>query len=219
MKQTFKYLSLCGIVLMATACVENKSYKQDMYEDTALTQRDIEIQTSRFVEKKPANDVNFEYLNFVAADYKRHGSSPVYIVLPYDPDAKNGKLTAFNKSNVIKGQMAKLGVQDAVIKTLPISGSADEVVIGYDQITAQGPQNCGKMPGYQSPAGAPGQYGLGCTVKDMMAKQVAYTEDLKGQTEMSVFESGRAAAPVNRDARSGEISDFVPSYILSEIGN
>lgn len=220
MKKTYKYLSLCGFVLMAGACsAPQGTYKPAMFEDTTVTQRNIELETSRFVEKKPTDDVNYEYLNMVAEDYKRHGSSPIYVVLAYDPDSKDGKLTSFNKSNVIKGQMAKLGLKDSVVKTMPISGAEEEVVIGYDQITAQGPQNCGQMPGYGAQPGSPANYGLGCTVKDLMAKQIAYPEDLMGQTEMAAAEAGRAAAPVNRDARSGEISEFVPGYILSQIGN
>ena len=221
MKQTTKILSLCGLALLAVGCEnqQGKTYKPTMYESSALTQREITVDTSRFVEKKPTNEVNYAYLSELANEYTRHGSSPMYVILAYNPEAKNGKLTSFNKSNIIKGQLAKLGIKNAVVKTMPVIDAQEEVVVGYDHVTAKGPENCGKMPGHGVETGHQDNYGLGCTVKDMIAKQVAYPSDLTGKDEMSTFEAGRVAAPVNRDTRSGEISDFVPSYILSEVGN
>lgn len=221
MKKHFKFLSISGLVLCLSACgivVPNGTLKPSMYEETTLTQRPITIEQTRFVEKHPVEMVDYAYLSAMSHEYARHGASPVYVVLAYDPDVKNGKLTAFNKSNVIKGQLAKLGIKNAVVKTMPVSNIEKQIVIGYDYMTARGPENCGNIPGYGSPAGSQHPYGLGCTVKDITARQVAYVNDLTGEDKMSSFEAGRVAAPVNRDTRSGEISEFVPSYILSEIG-
>lgn len=221
MKYYNKLLCAGGLLLCLGACSGsglNGTLKPSMFEDTTLSQRPITIEQTRFVERQPVNMVDYAYLSSVSHEYTRHGASPIYAVLAYDPDVKNGKLTAFNKSNVIKGQLAKLGVRNAVVQILPVPGVEKQVVIGYDYLTAQGPENCGHMPGYNTDSGAQGNYGLGCTLKDMTARQVAYVADLAGQSEMSSFEAGRVAAPVNRDTRSGEISEFVPNYILSEIG-
>lgn len=218
-KQHLKHLSLLGLVLALGACGSLQgTFKPSMYEDTTITERPITVETTRFVEKKPAKDVDYSYLSSMVYDYQRHGSSQIYTLLTYNPDAKDAKLTAFNKSNVIKGQLAKLGVKDAVVKTMPVANASGDVIIGYDYMSAKGPENCGKMPGYGAEPGARGNYGLGCTLNDIIAKQTAYTADLAGQNSMSTFEAQRAGSPVTRDTRSGEISDFVPGYILSEIG-
>ncbi len=218
MTHILKTASLLGLILTTTACEEGRSlFRPSMFDNTAVTERPIEIFEERFVEKKPAKDVTSLYLASLAQDYEYHGSSPVYMVLGYDPDVKNAKLSTFNKSNILKGQLAKLGMTDMVVKTMPVMGSTGDVVIGYDRVQARGPQNCGQMPGMETETGAYGDYGLGCTVKDKMAQQIAYPADLMGQDEMDAFDAGRAAAPVNRDARSGEIADFVPSYVLSEL--
>lgn len=217
MTNIFKTLSILGLTLTVTACSETALFRPSMYDNSVVTQRPIEIETTRFVEKLSTKDVNYNYLMNLSDDYDRHGDSPIYAVIAYDPDLPNAKLSAFNRSSMLKGQMAKLGMKNAVIQTLPVIGTSGEMVIGYDRITAQGPQGCGDAPGLTAETGAYGDYGLGCTVKDMMAKQIAYPADLMGQDTMAAMDADRAAAPVDRDARSGEQSPFVPSYILSEL--
>jgi hypothetical protein len=131
MTHILKTASLLGLILTTTACEEGRSlFRPSMFDNTAVTERPIEIFEERFVEKKPAKDVTPLYLASLAQDYEYHGSSPVYIVLGYDPDVKNAKLSTFNKSNILKGQLAKLGMTDMVVKTMPVMGSTGEVVIG-----------------------------------------------------------------------------------------
>lgn len=214
-------LSLLGLTLVTTsACgIGNGGslLRPSMYDGSLVTQRDIVIEETRFIDKKPIKDVTYDYLMGLSQDYDRHGDSPLYIALGYNPDHKNAKLGAYNKSNILKGQLAKLGMKNAVVKTVPIMGSEGEAVIGYDRITAKGPENCGTVPGLQSDTGAYGDYGLGCAYKNAMAKQIAYPKDLEGKSGMGEWDADRAAAPVDRDVRSGETSSFVPSYVLSEL--
>lgn len=214
-----KKLLILGMVLTTTACSGNKGdylFRPSMFDHSMVTQRNITIEEKRFVEKKPASDVTYDYLLGLSDDYDHHGSSPVYIVMGYDPDKRNSKLSTTNKRSILKGQLAKLGMRDAVIKTIPIVGSDGDVVIGYDRMTAKGPENCGAMPGHQSETGSYDDYGMGCGVKSAMAKQLAYPRDLLGaDIDMGTLDADRAANAVNRDIRSGEISAFVPSYVLS----
>ena len=214
---SFKLFALSGCLLGLVACENGLSFKPSMYDNTVTTQRPIVIEEKRFVQKLPTQNVTHDYLVNLSNDYERTGSSPIYMVLAYDPDKRNGKLESFTKSSILKGQLAKLGITNTVIKTMPVTGSPGEVVIGYDRLSASGPKNCGEVPGLTTETGSYGDYGLGCTVKDMIAKQVAYPADLEGQSEMSAFDADRAAAPVKRDVRSGEQAEFVPSYILSEL--
>jgi|GEM_PF-1301308 len=221
MKQTIKTLSILGL-LITTSCSNGTGgsalFKPSMYNGSMVTKRNIEITEKRFVDKKVPEDVTYDYLMGLSNDYDHHGSSPIYVVMGYDPDTRNAKLSTMNKRAVLKGQLAKLGMKNAVIKTMPIVGSDGEIVIGYDRITAQGPKNCGAMPGHQTETGAYGDYGMGCGVKHAMAKQIAYPKDLMGvDVDMDSWGADRAANAVNRDVRSGEISTFVPSYVLSEL--
>lgn len=210
--------SLLGLTLLTTsACGGGALFRPSMYDDSVVTQREIVIEENRFVDKKPIKDVTYDYLMALSEDYDRHGDSPVYIALAYNPDVKNAKLSTYNKSNILKGQLAKLGMKNAVVKTIPVMGTEGEVVIGYDRITAHGPKNCGVIPGIDTDTGAYGDYGLGCAYKNAMAKQIAYPKDLEGRSSMDSWDADRAANAVNRDVRSGEMSDFVPSYVLSEL--
>lgn len=222
MTKKLTIISLLGLTLITTtACSGNggHSFRPSMYDGTVTTQRDIEIEQQRFVDKKPVNDVTYDYLMGLSDDYDHHGDSPVYIVLGYNPDVKNAKLSTYNKSNILKGQLAKLGMRDAVVKTMPIVGSTGEAVIGYDRVIAKGPENCGEVPGLTTETGSYGDYGLGCTYKNAMAKQIAYPKDLEGpESGMGKTAADRTISAVNVGVRSGEPSPFVPSYILSELG-
>jgi len=216
-----KKLFLLGLVLTTTACGGTGGdalFRPSMYDGSMVTQRNIEITEKRFVDKQSSSDVTYDYLMGLSNDYDHHGSSPIYVVMGYDPDKRNAKLSAMNKRSVLKGQMAKLGMKNAVIKTMPIVGSDGEIAIGYDRVTAQGPSNCGAMPGHQTETGSYGDYGMGCGVKHAVAKQIAYPKDLMGaDVNMDSWGADRAANAVNRDVRSGDISPFVPSYVLSEL--
>lgn len=215
-----KKLIILGLLLTTSACGSNGGgalFRPSMYDDSVVTQREIVLEEERYIDKKPTRDINYNYLMGLSKDYDRYGDSPVYIVLSYNPDIRNAKLSAFNKSNILKGQLAKLGMKNAVVKTMPIIGSNGEAVVGYDRVTAKGPENCGAIPGMDTDTGAYGDYGLGCAYKNAMAKQIAYPKDLKGNSDMDDWGADRAGKAVNRDIRSGEISPFVPSYVLSEL--
>lgn len=201
-----------------TACTG--SLKPSMYEETTVTPRKIELHEERFVERLNTADINHDYLAGLAGDYKRYGDSPLYVVFAYNPDAAGiEKASVINRAAITKGLLSKMDITNAVIKTLPIAEAHDNVVVAYDKLTATGPQNCGVMPGsHGTETGTYGDYGIGCTVMDMMAKQIARPRDLKGREGLGgMYDGSRAAAIVNRDVRAGETKDFVPSYVLSEL--
>lgn len=215
MKKTF-ILPVLALSLLTSACGNNYMLRPSMHDDTVVTQRDITIHEDRYTQKLDVNDITYDYLMGVSHDYERHGGSPLYVVVGYDPDNKQQALSAKTQTSVIKGQLAKLDIRDAVVTALPVQGSSSEAIVAYDRVTAKGPDNCGKMPGYDAQTGNYGDYGLGCTLKDLMAQQVAYPRDLQGQSaSTSGTDAGRAAVIINRDIRAGEVSPFVPSYVLS----
>ena len=202
-------LFILGLILTTTACSSRDSgsalFRPSMYDGSMVTQRNITLDEKRFVERKQSDEVTYDYLMALSNDYDHHGSSPIYIVMGYDPDKRSAKLSTRNKSSVLKGQLAKLGMKNAVIKTMPIVGSDGEVVIGYDRMTAKGPDNCGDMPGHQTETGSYGDYGMGCGVKSAMAKQLAYPRDLIGaDVKMDAWDADRAGNAVNRDVRSDD---------------
>ena len=211
-------LALCAL----TACEKGiGSLQPSMFEKSNLTQREIELVETRHTQTLPANDITYDHLMNLSDAYLREGQSPLYVVFGYDPNQKNAKLSAYNRSNIVRGQLAKLDIRNAVVTTVPVIGSNGDAVISYDKLQAQGPSNCGTMPGMDTKqTGGYGDYGMGCTVKDMMAKQIANPSDLEGVAGLDgIYDGSRGATTVNRDVRSSEVNDFVPSYILSEIGS
>lgn len=222
MKKTLTLLPLASLALLSLCACDTLgigSLKPSMTEETVVSQRPIEIVENRHIETLPAREITYNRLIALSEDYANNGDSPLYVVFGYDPNKSGAKLAAFNRSNIVRGQLGKLEVHNAVVKTTPIVGSNGDAVIAYDRLTARGPQNCGTMPGNEgTETGSYGDYGLGCTVNDMIAKQIASPADLEGREGLGEkYDGGRAAAQVNRDVRAGEVNDFVPSYILSEL--
>lgn len=224
MKRLLTLSAFSFICLSVSACdtlMSMGSLKPSMTEDTSITQRPIELAVDRHVETLSARDVTYNKLMAVSDDYTTHGNSPMYVVFGYDPDKKGARSAAYNRSNIVRGQLSKLDIRDAVVQITPVNNSDGSAVIAYDRITAQGPSGCGTMPGTEDvQTGAYTPYGLGCTVKNMMAKQVANPKDLQGVDGLGEKNDGMAsAAVVNRDVRAGETKGFVPSYVLSELAN
>jgi len=215
----FTLLPVIGLLSM-TAC-STSGLKPSMFEETTVSPRNMELQQERFVEKVKLNDINQRFLTDIVGDYKRYGESPLYVVFAYAPGATGAQKAAVsNRAAVTKGQLSKMNV-NAIVKTLPVADAQGDVVVAYDKLTATGPQNCGTMPGLDGlQVGSYGDYGIGCTVKDMTARQVAYPRDLRGREGLGDrFDGTRAATIVNRDVITGEVNDFVPSYVLSELAS
>jgi len=212
-----KKIQLLALIIMISACSNDVSIRPTMYDSSLVTPRKITLNEEHYIDKKQGSDITYNYLMGLSNDYDHHGNSPLYVVLGYNPDNRSSKLKATNQSSILKGQLAKLGMRDAVIKTMPIQNSDGEAIIAYDRVIAKGPENCGAMPGIHAETGSYGPYGMGCTLKSAMAKQIAYPKDLMGQSDMGKWGADRTGNAVNRDVRSGEISPFVPSYVLSEL--
>lgn len=219
MNTLLKLTAFSFLCMTVSACTG--SLKPSMTEDTVLTQRPIELHKNRHIKTLAARDVTYNALMAVSEDYHRHGDSPLYVVFGYDPDKKGARMSAHNRAAIVKGQLGKLDMRNAVIKTTPILGSDGSAVIAYDRITASGPSNCGQIPGTNGvQTGEYGDYGVGCTVKNMMAQQIANPKDLEGVAGLGERNDGlRTSNIVNRDVRAGETNAFVPSYVLSELAN
>ena len=215
-------LFLSGVALSACS-FENpqQTLRASMYEPTKFTERKAAVEKNYFTEKKEVDEIDYEYLTNFVQTYNYDGSSPIYAIFTYDPDKRNGKLNAFNKSNVVKGQLAKLGAKNTIIKTLPVKSTEHmQVIMGYDKLSARGPKECDNfILGSDDSYYMETDYTLGCSIKNARAGQVAYPADLLGQDNMSAYNAKRSGMPVQRDPYSGEISEFIPSYILSEVGN
>jgi type IV pilus biogenesis protein CpaD/CtpE len=212
---------LLSCALLLTACGTGGSLKPSMYENSTHTQRSIEINEERFVQAYMADKFTENDLEMITDLYSHDAASPLYIALSYDANNRLAKQRTESRVNIVRNDLEKMKIKNATVKAVPTTDTTERIVVGYDRLIARGPQNCGTMPGMdQSQTGSYGDYGMGCTVMDMMAKQIAYPADLLGQGGLGgISDGGQAAAIVNRDVRAGEIREEIPTYILSEIGS
>ena len=153
----------------------------------------------------------------IARHYHRTGTGPVYAVIAYNPDAKPGKTAGMERA--VKAALKKSGLRQAKIVSLASNTAHPFVLVGYDALIASAPEECAdqSMPGHQSATAMDDHYRLGCTVTDMMARQIADPRDLRGRSGLGSSADGERAANQVATYRGGETLEFLPSYFISEL--
>jgi len=144
----------------------------------------------------PVKDVGDGYLQRIAADYDRYGSSTLQLAVAYDPKSKDyGAMQAFKDLSRFKNTLAKMGVHSITAETLKTEGSEPTFMVMYDGVTAQAPAGCRNMPGFDDGLTDTqiGDYRFGCSVDTMLAKQIYRPSDLQGKGTADPIDGRRAA--------------------------
>lgn len=208
-------------VLVLGACSPEKPW---MMEDTNMNTGPMRIIESRHVVKKPLAEFSDTDIADTARLYNRQGAGPVYIAVAYDDTIGKGidRDTAA-RAQVLAEGLARAGVtQKIIVSTVQLEAPIPVAVIAFDTLEATGPAGCDELPSYERAAIANGSdghdYRIGCGVKTIMARQVAYPSDLEGRAGLDgEADAERLTNIINNDYRKGETHDFLPSYIISEL--
>ncbi len=147
----------------------------------------------------PVKDVGEGYLQRVAANYDRYGSSTLQLAVAYDPQSKTyGAMQAFNDLSRIKNTLNKMGVHSIKAETMKAEGTEPTLMVTYDAVTALAPAGCRNMPGFDDGLTTPevGDYRFGCSVDAMLVKQVYRPSDLQGKGTSDPIDGRRAANAV-----------------------
>ena len=181
----------------------------DLYEPSTINENPIEISEEAFLQDVALDDVDEQYIRALAHHYKRYGSSPMDLLVTYDPHSKdNTAMVATNKvADISEVLRLTYGVENVDAGIMPIASQheAPRLLVSYDSLSAHAPKGCdGMMPGLEGrPMEDDSRYKLGCSLATLKMRQVARPADLMGQGVNSPNTEGRSATNIVDTYRSG----------------
>lgn len=188
-----------------------------------MTPETIQLVTDNHSQRYIVKDVTSAMFDQMADHYNRFGSGEAEVIVAYDPiSKKNTAMNASDQLHNIVDQLSRRGVHNLNPSIIAVeqSGDQSEMVIGYRSVSAEPPEGCGMMPGYetnQAMANMQTNYKMGCSVTTLVSRQIAHPEDLAGRAVDSSGD-GRRAATVAETYRTGTRNSPL-SGALSSSGN
>lgn len=189
-------------MLGLTACSFN--------QPTAVTASKIQLTRDAYRQTIPTAAANDELLIALSENYRSYGYGPADIAVTYDPSSRvNTAMRATNNASRIASTLKAYKVPLSEVDILPIQDQGDTslTLISYDQVNAQAPDNCYLMGGLDgNPTGLDNDYPIDCTIKTLMARQIANPKDLAGREGVAPSD-GRTHTTTVGGYRSGEPLD------------
>lgn len=167
--------------------------------DSAMNPNEPIVTSDLAVMELPADKVNEAFLSHISQSYHRYGSGPVEITMSYDPGSRNKTaMKAIHELAEMKDILAKKGVKNVQVDTIPLADEEPIVMVAYNATKAHAPKDCAHMPGvtdYQATRFID-EYKFGCSTEMMLAKQIYRPSDLMGVGVTDPMPDGRRATNV-----------------------
>ena len=195
----------------------------DMYHPSAMAEKPIQVKEETITYDVVYEDVNDQFLEVLAEHYNKHGGSPLDVVLTYDPKSyRNTAMKATANIADVKTALASEGVQDVNAIIMPIKAQGDDakLIISYTALSAHAPEECeGNILGDNSKLfKEEDNYKLGCSVKEMVARQVSRPSDLLGKGGGYASSDGRSATNIVDAVRSGARNEALDVDATTDTG-
>lgn len=181
-----------------------------------MTERPIMLASEDYSQTYKTAQVGAAQLDEIAQKFRLSGNGQAEVIVAYDPySKKNTAMKASDQLHRITGELAKRRMNNVKGSILAVdySGDESEMIVGYSSVSAQAPEGCGLMPGSDvMRVELDPDYKLGCSVKTMVARQVARPADLAGRSPDMSGGDGRRGAAVVETYRSGEAYESLDTY-------
>lgn len=209
-------------LLLVSACDKHALLREET--EVVAPQERIVLEKEYALAHIPMNSIQPDTIGSIATHFKNNASGPLYIAMGYK--AEKGSASeqyARNHTHKIAKRLNKHGIKNIVMSVLPHEAPRDEAVIGYSTLSVHKSKRCKKaqMPGYDGVTRVEiGEYGIGCQTDYLTAQQIANPADLQGK-ELGAHraDARRTANILDNGYRTGETLEYLPGFVLSELGS
>lgn len=208
------------ILLLATAATLTACGRQSTPSMVNTTRPQLTSET--LLRQVPAAEVTQGRLYGIADDYRRYGADTMELFMVYDPESKTyTAMKAFEDLSSIKAKLQNMGVRSIKAETVKSEGATPTLLVSYDSVTAQPPEGCRNMPGFDDGLTTRhiGTYKFGCSVDTVMTKQIYRPADLQGNGSTDPIDGRRATNVIEhhrnviQDEAEGDLDRFDRSDI------
>lgn len=215
-------LLCCSIVILGACSSQRASY---MSEDSEVVNAKFSIEKEYIVASLPLNHKNHDEFDTLSELYTSSANGPLHIAIGIDAEHSNEKDIAKARKNVqrVADHFRKNNIQNIEISLAPVmKANPNLTVVGFETIKVSASEKCKDqvMPGYYSATTVDlGHYPLGCQNAHVMRKQIANPRDLAGRANLGgQNDANRAGNVIDNTYRTGETQEYLPGFIISELG-
>lgn len=188
-----------------SGCGENYLYKPTFQET-----KKIQVLKKKFEYTRPTVAMDAGELRHISNHYDGHGEGLVEIIVTYNSKVQgNSAMRATDEAARIADTFRSNGVTNIQANILPVMEDQSKTVISYVGYVAQKPEGCKNLLDEEdTDSEILPDYKYGCTMMDLMARQVVRPSDLLGKDKTSPNSASRDAIVVDgyRSYENVEIS-------------
>lgn len=186
---------LCVGLVTLSACSENY-----LYTPTFQETRKIQVLKKRFEYTNTTASLDDGEVLHMARHYEGHGEGPIEILVTYNSKVSgNSAIRATDEAARIAEVFRRNGVTNLKANVLPVKEDSSKTVISYIGYIAQKPEGCVNLLDRKDfDAQAMPKYKYGCTVMDLVARQIARPDDLLGKDRAAPNQASRDAIAVEQ---------------------
>lgn len=195
----------------------------NMTTPSQLRTGQIQLQQDVATHSYPLKDVNKAQLRGIARDHAARGHGPASVTVSYLKDDHQAQKDAQKDMRDVLATLKAEGMTGVSVDYVAVTDAhlANQAVFSYPALTAQAPEHCTRMPGYQGGESLEDMqdYQVSCESKAVLSRMVARPADLLGNDGTGMGTSRRASNVVEtyQDEEPNEM--FYPLTSASSVGN
>ena len=202
MKSTIK---IAAMVLLLGAAGSTSACR--MYEEGHLTDKKIQVSEEKIVREFTVDGNHYGALRDISQSYERYGDGSVHLTLAYNPASRSATaMKATQEAADIAAWLRNEGGVAAVrTDILPVRNTDGmKAIVTYNSYAAHGPDCDSLLAGFEdSDHKTDMDYKMGCTVQNVIARQVSRPKDLLGRDFNTTHKDARGVSNQIEVYRSG----------------
>lgn len=186
---------LCVSLVSFAACSDNY-----LYTPTFQETRKMQVLKKRFEYTNTTASLDDAEVLHMARHYEGHGEGPIEILVTYNSKVSgNSAIRATDEAARVADVFRRNGVTNLQANVLPVKEEHSKTIVSYIGYVAQKPEGCVNLLDRKDhDAETMPKYRYGCTVMDLVAKQMVRPDDLLGKDRTAPNQAARDAIAVEQ---------------------